>query len=74
MAPTIEIVKEENPAVDALCLQGYGFYFYDVDPNTSVCPSETWILPIIPLGVMIVYAAIAIFFYNSDVWFHIVYV
>ena len=47
---------------------------YDVHSNAFVFPSEPWILPIITLGVMVVYAALAIFFYNSDGWFHIVYV
>ena len=40
--------------------------YNDVDSSAFVFPSETWILPIITLGVMVVYAALAIFFYNSD--------
>ena len=41
-------------------------HFNDVFSNAFVFRSETWILPIITLGVMVVYAALAIFFYNSD--------
>ena len=82
MAASVETVKEERPAIALSCkhkvlqevLKTTGELNICVmenkknenHSNTFVCPSEIWILPIITLGVMVVYAALAIFFYNSD--------
>ena len=82
MAATVETVKEKRLAIDLSCkrkvvqvvLKTTGELNICVmenkknknHSNTFVCPSETWILPIMTLGVIVVYAALAIFFYNSD--------
>ena len=81
MAETVETVKEERPTIALSCnrkvvqavlkttgLAIFAFHgrYQNYDSNIFVFPSENWILPIFTLGVMVVYAALAIFFYNSD--------
>ena len=76
MAPTAPLSCKRKVLQSALKTTGELIYFHSMEDvktvkadnhDTCVCPSETLILPIITFVVMVVYAAVAIFFYNSDV-------
>ena len=42
------------------------YEFASFRPKCNFSPSETWILPIVTLHVMVAYAVVAIGFYNRD--------